>query len=83
MDALRETLRFYIVNFFEKLYRTFDKRASYFPRRFPCLICDETLPLVFNLLPEGVHGYYYYYYIIIGELYQLSAFIKRFHSIVL
>lgn len=64
LDALRKTIRFYIVNLFEKFYvlctldtlfrisqspQKFHKGASYFLRPFRCLICDQTLSVVFKL----------------------------------
>ena len=72
LGALRKTIRFYIVHFFwevkwtlDTLFRIsrspqkFHKRESYFPRPFRCLVCDQTLPLVFNLWPEGVQSYHW------------------------
>jgi len=72
LDALRKTICFYIVNLFERLnehstpcfashnhLKSSTNCASYFPCPFRCLIRDETLPLVFNLFPEGVQSYHW------------------------
>lgn len=68
LGALRKTIRFYIVNLFERLNEhstlcfashNHIKSSTFSTPVLVVWLFDETLPLVFNLLPERVQSYHW------------------------
>ena len=68
LGALRKTIRFYIVNLFERLNEhstlcfashNHIKSSTFSTPVSVVWLFDETLPLVFNLLPERVQSYHW------------------------